>query len=326
MNEGQARQAILDGVKVTSQMVSLAKSSIRSTSSGVISSASLIDQVLTSNGLQFPAQVCIHPSQNPDPWLAQISGAFSWALAASEAIWSLVNEGFVIPNGNLFEWGKYIGWTDAPPGGGGTSSGWSFPELSIWVPVSLRCAPSLNGSKDQVLMNGDIYLRNLGVAGMHQDVSDAVLEAIQCFRAELFTASVAMLGKASEGAWLELGKALVDWFPNASATKIAKQILVLEDQNASTIKKIEAVKEIYNHRDITAVLEQTSEVSIADLRTVAVWSDAIRDSRNTIHFGVAPALPNTHEKVSALLIGAVPHLRVLYKLRSSAVALIFAHP
>jgi hypothetical protein len=304
-------------------MVYLTKGLIRSVSAGVISSTSLIDQVLGSNGLQFPAQVCIHPTQRPELQLAQISQAFSWSLAAAEAIWSLISGGSLLPNGPLYEWGKHIGWTDAPPGGGGTTSGWQFPELSISFPVTVRSAPSISGSADLTLMNGDIYLRNLGVSGMHQDISDAIHEAIKCFRAELFTASVAMLGKASEGAWLELGKALVDWFPNAAASKIAKQVQVLEDTNASTIKKIEAVKDIYNHRDITSQLEQESEVPIGELRNISVWSDAIRDSRNTIHFGVAPAMPNTHEKVSALLIGAVPHLRVLYKLRNTAIAMIF---
>jgi hypothetical protein len=52
-----------------------------------------------------------------------------------------------------------------------------------------------------------------------------------------------------------------------------------------------------------------------------VWSDAVRDSRNTIHFGVAPTTPNTYEKVAALLLGAVPNVRVLYQVKNAADAM-----
>lgn len=55
-----------------------------------------------------------------------------------------------------------------------------------------------------------------------------------------------------------------------------------------------------------------------DLKTVATWSDSVRDSRNTIHFGVASAIPNSYEKLTALLIGAVPMVRTLYQVKSAA--------
>ena len=51
-----------------------------------------------------------------------------------------------------------------------------------------------------------------------------------------------------------------------------------------------------------------------------IWGDAVRESRNSIHYGVNPAMSNTYEKVAALLIGAVPHLKLVYRLRAAAEA------
>ena len=325
MNEAQAKRSIIDGVKVTPHMVVLAKGIISSRTSGVTSSSSLEDMVLGANEIRFPIEICIHPLANPEFAVAQASAAFSWRLAVVEAIWSLIHEGMLLQQGNTTELTGHIRWTDASPSGsGGTSSGWTFPEFTVFVPVQVRTAPSFDGASDQVLVDGDLYLHNLNIGGMHEEVASSIREAIKCYRKELYTASVAMLGKASEGAWLELGKALIDWFPPEHASKIEKQVKILEEHSLSTIIKIKAINDIYNHRDIVKTLEEDSEVTSSDLRAVATWSDAIRDSRNTIHFGVAPALPNSPEKVSSLLIGAVPHLRVLYQLRRSAIANIFS--
>ena len=55
-----------------------------------------------------------------------------------------------------------------------------------------------------------------------------------------------------------------------------------------------------------------------NLNNVIVWADAVRESRNSVHYGAEPSMPNTYEKIAALLIGCVPHLRLLYRIRSAA--------
>jgi hypothetical protein len=153
---------------------------------------------------------------------------------------------------------------------------------------------------------------------MHREVSAAFREAVQCFRYELFTAAVTMLGKASEGAWLELGASLLASVPAGQESRFGKQKAVLEDPMIGTFRKIQAVLAIYDPQDVFRSVEQASGIKLQELRSVAVWSDAVRDSRNTIHFGVAAATPNTYEKIAALLIGAVSNVRVLYRLKEAA--------
>jgi hypothetical protein len=127
-----------------------------------------------------------------------------------------------------------------------------------------------------------------------------------------------MLGKASEGAWLELGASLLRIVPPTEEQKFSKQRNALEDPMMGPLRKVEAVITIYDHQELFGSIAKVSGVRLQELRTVAIWSDAVRDSRNTIHFGVAPTTPNTYEKVAALLIGAVPHIRILYRIKEAA--------
>jgi hypothetical protein len=153
---------------------------------------------------------------------------------------------------------------------------------------------------------------------MHPDVASAFQEAVKCFRNELFTAALAMLGKASEGVWLELGASLLACVPTHQQSKLNKQREVLEDPMKGTFRKIEAVLKMFDRQDIFGQVSASSGIRPRELHRVTVWSDSVRDSRNTIHFGVSPATPNTYEKVAALLIGTAPNVRILYRLKEAA--------
>jgi len=63
-------------------------------------------------------------------------------------------------------------------------------------------------------------------------------------------------------------------------------------------------------------------VTLQDLRNSVIWADAVRDSRNSVHYGATPAMPNSYEKVAALLISAVPYLRILYRIHDAVDTLV----
>jgi len=281
----------------------------------------LITQVLKANDVSQPTTVVIHESVDTASIVRNVIEAFNWRLAASEAIWSLIHGGFLISLGDARGNAPSIGWTTVIPGSGGMSSGWTFDEFTLPVPGLVRRAPSAKEGTDEFLSEPDLYMHSLGVANMHPDVASSFYEAVRCFRAELFTAALVMLGKASEGAWLELGAALLRIVPPSDEAKYSKQRGTLEDPMMGTFRKVEAVLTVYDHQELFGPLAKACGVRIQELRTVAIWSDAVRDSRNTIHFGVMPATPNTYEKLAALLIGAVSHVRILYRVKEGADAL-----
>lgn len=318
MDLSQAETAIRQGVEVTRQQVMIAKAIILNAATSNISSEDLIACVLKANEISLPATVVIHDSVDTASSVRAVVDGLSWRLAAAEGIWSLIHAGLLVPLSEARGKAPSIGWTTVVPGSGGMSSGWTFDEFTLPVPGRVRRAPSSKGGADQFLSEPDLYLHSLGVANMHADVDSSFREAVKCFRAELFTAALAMLGKASEGAWLELGSSLLQIIPPAEETKYAKQRSVLEDPTMGPLRKVEAVLTIYEHQELFGPIAKRSGVRLQELRTVAVWSDAVRDSRNTIHFGVSPATPNTYEKLAALLIGAVPHVRTIYRIKEEA--------
>lgn len=318
-NANDPESVIRSRVAVTRQKVMMAKAVVYEAALNHRSWDDLLTAVYEANSVVVPRPVCLHESVDIDAQLTAVANAISWRLATIEAIWSLVHSGLLISMGDVSARTATVAHTTIPPGGGsGMSGGWTFEEYALPAPSRVRRSPSSLADRNEFLSEPDLYLRSLDVSGMHADVAGAFAEAVRCFGHGLFTASLAMLGKASEGAWLELGAALVALIPASEQSRYAKPCAMLEDSMAGPYRKVEAVLAIFDHQDRFGDVARASGVKPKDLRPAAVWSDAVRDSRNTIHFGVAPAVPNTYEKVAALLLGAVPNVRLLYRLKNAA--------
>lgn len=247
-------------------------------------------------------------------------GYYSWSRAAAEAIWGLIHANVLLPaesvqadrhfslsytfnTGNSSQHGE---WTD-------------FDRYNIALPRTVERAPSLTDSSRLALANSDLYLDRLGIDGMGDEVSEALREAVACFRHELFGAAAALLGKASEGAWIELGAALMGAVPQDQAGSVATQRKTLDDAYASIQSKVAATCLLYE-RDLFADVVKHSGVKAKMLREAQQWTEVVRDSRNAIHFGVAAAFENNYEKISVLLLAAAQPLRYLYAIRSAAIA------
>jgi hypothetical protein len=315
MNAGEAETTIRSRVSVTQQRVVVAKAIAFGAATSTVTCDEVLAAVYQANQVVVPRSVVLHETVDTDAMLSKVADAISWRMATIEALWSLVHSGLLIAMGDVTTQSATVGWTTVVPGSGGTSAGWQFEDYALPVPSRVRCSPSSLNSPNQFLSEPDLYLHALGVPGMHAEVSGAFCEAVKCFRSELFTAALAMLGKASEGAWLELGASLIAAIPKSDETKYAKQRSILEDPMMGTYRKIEAVLTVFDHQELFGIASKSAGVRLQELRAVSVWSDTVRDSRNTIHFNVAPTTPNTYEKVAALLLGAVPYIRTLYQVK-----------
>jgi hypothetical protein len=315
----EGRKSILDRVKVTPQMVVVAKAMIFGASERQSDYGPLVKTVLDAQGLAWPEKVILHPSVDAQAAINAAAGVLSWSLASSEAIWALIHANLLLP-GPLSALGEpHLGWTTVAPGsGGGESSSWSFPECHLPVPQKVHRAPSSLNAGSYLLSDPDLFLHTLKIPNMHDEVTTALRESVKCFRQDLFTAAVAMLGKASEGAWLELGGSLLKWLPQAHHGVVKKQRATLEDVYAGPMQKVQAVLTLCDRADLFGPIMDASGIRKQELAAVAQWSDLVRDSRNTIHFGVTPAMPNTYEKVAALLLGVAQNMRVIYRLKGTA--------
>jgi hypothetical protein len=316
MRPDEAFEHLKRNIKVTRQRVTIAKAFILKNFEQ--NTSYLIDYFLQEMEARMPNQVVIHPTVDTDATLSQAAEAISWKLAACEAIWGLIATGLVIPgDSDLTEQLQTLGWTTVVPGSGGQSSGWHLEQLSLPVPRRILLPRSAQSQVDQPLSDPDLFLHSVDISNLSEEVDEALREAVRCFRHDLYLASLAMLGKASEGAWIELGLSLVKAITPDGPVNIEKVKSKIEDPFIGIGKKIIEIVKLYERKDLLESIQKTSGVTLQDLRNAVIWSDAVRESRNSVHYGVKPSMPNNYEKVAALLIGAVPHFRLLYKIMSA---------
>lgn len=311
MNASDAEKFVRERVRVTRQHVAIAKKILLRSTAQRLPSSTLVQSVLAAHGASIPSHIASHQVNDLPATLAGVATALIWQRAAQEALWALIHGGFFIPSGGQWTASVGVGYSTQNLG-----TGLNFEDLTLPVPNEVCRAPSL-GDGQEFLSDADLYLQTLNIPNMHREVQDALREAVNCFRSELYTAAVAMLGKGSEGSWIELGAALLA-AADAHAPALTKQREILDDPTAGTMKKIEAVMHMFDRRDIFGEIKEASGIRSQELRLAAVWSDTVRESRNTLHFGVAPSTPNTYEKVAALLLAAPQSLRVLYRLKNTA--------
>lgn len=311
-NDAEAEKYILENVSVTRQRLAVMKGLLLKNFQPY--APQMLENVLRELKANRPGRIVLHRDIDVESQLKQAADWLSWSLTGAEAIWGLVHSGVLIQtSSSLQSFAPTIDWTTVVPGSGGTSSGWQFDRLGVVFPAQV----SLSRLQDaqQVLADPDLYLQDLAIPKLHQDVEESLREAVRCFRNELYTACVVMLGKASEGAWIELGIALLNAMPESESGKLEESRQDLIGPNVGFAKKLRDILKLYETRqDVFKALGQQSGVTLDDLRVAMLWSDTLRDSRNVIHHRTEPAINQTYENVTTLLLVAAPHLRNLYRL------------
>lgn len=320
ISEAEVQKTISSQIRVTLQDVTLAKSYILKNFHA--NTDQILSRLLRDFDAQMPRAVVLHESVDLQPQVTQAIKSISWQLAFGEAIWGLLNTNILIPMDNdVHRIEPSLSWTTVVPGGGGTSSGWRFEEHAISIPAHVRLVPSMGNQTPQPLSNPDLYLADIEIPDLHKDVEESLREAVRCFRYELYIPCLAMLAKASEGAWTELGLSLLEvdpTNPSLSREKREKTREMIVSPDSSVVKRIRAVLELYDRQDVFSDVKKRSGFDNRALRGVSIWADVVRDSRNAVHYGAEPATQNTYEKVAALLLGAVQNLQIIYGIRRAA--------
>lgn len=313
MNPEQAEKSLICKVNVTSQMVAYAKSYFLDNFQS--RTDQLVKALLESVEARKPEKVVIHSSVNIEEQLSKAAKYISWRLAGREAIWGLVSNNCFIPDLSTHDSGDFnLDWTTVIPGSGGISAGWRFEQFSLPIPRKIFLRPSGIRRTDQPLSDPDLYMHELDIDGLNDDIESSLREAVLCFKNELYLGCLALLGRVAEGAWIELGISLADVIPDGSAIQKDKLKECMEDQFSGIGKKIYEVLKAYERKDVFGDIYKNSNYKPSDLKSCVVWGDAVRESRNSIHFGAEPSMSNSYEKVSALLIGTMPNIKVIYSI------------
>ena len=320
MSPDDAKNYIIEKICVQRQKVTVAKGFVLKNFEP--NTDGLIHSFLSSVGVEMPIQVVLHRTIDPIPVLDGVADYISWKLALCEAIWGLISTGSIFPASSRF-CGETTGiqYTTVVPGSGGQSGGIQFPELSLLVPGQLAWPPSSVLDAEQPITDPDVYLHELSLPNLPPQIESALREAVKCFRHDLYLSCLTMLVRASEGAWIELGLSLARAAPGLGyddQTKLDQITEKLESPFVGIAQKIRIVLQQYEDQATFSSLAKESGVKLQEIRDCANWTDCVRESRNSIHYGVNPAMTNRYEKVGVLLIGAVPHIKTLCSLTVSA--------
>jgi hypothetical protein len=220
MNQVQARQYVVDNVTVTRQQFLLMKSLLLKHYHP--QTEQMLYSAIKEIGAQKPSAALLHSTVDAAPVLIQLIGWISWGIAGCEALWSLVHSDLLISAASsVNDFHTQIEWTTIIPGSGGERSGWNFPEFKVSYPHLVTRPRSAN--TPSVLCDPDLFLNEIAIPGIHAEVSEALRDAIRCFRSELYLPALVMLGEASEGAWIELGLAVIAALPEEERAKHEKQ-------------------------------------------------------------------------------------------------------
>lgn len=280
----------------------------------------VLDQFLTTNEASTPATIIIHPQWDASSDIQKVILSISYKACFCEAVFSLIHSGFFIPNSHTFTVGTNISYTSIRPGyrEGGSSSGWNFPDWRYEIPDHLRVSGFLQGA-NSVLAVPDVFLRQLSIPNLDVDVQAALFDAVRCFRTELYTPCLAMLMKATEGAWIELGLALIAFLPTEQQKKYDRFKDDFISPYSSAAKIIKEVVELYEKQDLFAELRKRSGINLEKVRDAAEWSNRVRENRNAVHYGFSMDFPNNYEKVATMLLGVPTHFKTIYGLIGQAI-------
>lgn len=311
MRPDDAEKAILDCVAVSRADIAAAKAFFIKDAER--DTARLIAKWITANGVEYPEPVPVR-GESIDDDLRKVARALSLKLAASYAVWELIGTGCLTPAGEMHEETPHVGYTTIIRGSGGESAGWGFDKLTFSYPT--RIYRPIEAARRGVFTDGDLYLQGLGLADLHPGIEEALREAVQCFRYDLFTGAVAMLGAASEGVWIELGRALANACPGSSKSQKIDNALDTSSRGLGYLVK--QIIEMCENRNETGDILKQGDVTLAEVRSAALWWDTVREARNVLHWGVESAFANSFDKVSVLMLSAASHLRTLWKIRTAA--------
>lgn len=317
INQEDVQQRIADSVKVTRLDIAIAKSFIVKSNphraSEVLRAFEQDRESLSSGPMVINLSVDIAPQ------IVRAVDHIRWRLAFVEAIWGLCHAGILIAaSGSLETVALELGYTD-----GGYSGSLRLPDYPTAVPSEVRLAISAASGATLELSDGDLFLAALDVANLELEIAVSLREAVKCFRHDLYLPCLAMLARASEGAWTELGLALLNFLKAAPEhsqlppERRENMRQTIEGTDASVVRKMRTVLELYKIGGLFAQVQKESRSSAADLEGVYIWSDAVRTSRNAVHYGVEPAMQNSYEKVGVLLLATAQHLRTIYSIRGA---------
>lgn len=239
--------------------------------------------------------------------LEGLARSISLRKALFQAVWELISSGDLVPVGECKTWTPQVGY-DTRGGGYSNSERGGLPLDSITFPYVTEVfrLPRPGG----LPTDADIFLRGIDCTTLHPGIRDAIGQALLCFQRGLYMPATAMLAAAAEATWTECGQRVAAKLPSP------KLDAVVNDAYASISKKVTETRKVLEAADGKALLK-TAGRTVADVINAEVWTTALRDRRNALHWDKAKSFVVGHSEAADLLLSAPQHLATLEAIRAA---------
>ncbi len=300
---------------VNSHKVTLAKRFILNQQENILVSEKILNDFLKKENQELPKTIINHKDYPLKPQLQSLADYLSFKIAFCEAIYELININHFIPCGSFDSIKDHIQET-TDVGNGGSTAGISLDEFVIPVPSKL-IKPFSKRCQECLLYDSDMYCNEMKIENADKEVVLAIKESVKCFKHLLFQPAIMMLGRALEGAWIEMGLSLIRFYKcnlkSEDREKLENKLLGLD----SFSWKVNEIVKLAEKKDVYKEIYDESCLSLMDIREAQIYTQIFLESRNIIHYGAKISLPNTYEKVSMLLIGATRYFPILYRIKKT---------
>ncbi len=243
----------------------------------------------------------VFPTPEYHATIAQMARGFSLRMAMYQAVWELIASGEVVPIDTAKEWTPEVGYHIH----NGRSS-MRLDALKTYFMPEIQRLPQIDG----VPGDADIFLHGVDCRTLHPGIREAIDQSLGCFRRGLYMPATAMLAAAAEATWTECGVKVAAKLGNAKLDG------VVSDPYASISKKVTETRKALDAPDGRAILKATDR-TIADVNNAELWTTALRERRNALHWDKAKSFVADHSETGTLLMAAPQHLGTLEAIRAT---------
>lgn len=296
MNSADAATQIQSLVAITREDIARAKSWISQSSGN--NTTQMVDEWIRQHGIAEIRHVDTDSADSHEV-LKRYARVVSIQVAFFKGIWELVAAGSLIPL-QPFKWVPHLERRTAR-----SRDGIDLRALACTVPENVDRFPSFLDKID----DPDIFLKGIDIVSLHHGIQEAIAQSLECFKRGLYMPATAMLGAATEAAWTECGKAVSAQLGDAALSTLIGNPLT------SVSKIVTEVSKALEQKTSKALLEASGR-TMHKVRDAQIWTVALLERRNALHWSKANSFIADHSETGTLLMAAPQHIGTLEAIRS----------
>jgi hypothetical protein len=262
----QAAQHVTSSISVTREDIARAKDWIVQAPGH--NTSGMVDDWLRQQGIADLRDVNTDAEDCRDT-LSAVARAYSVRFAFYQAAWELISAGVLIPPGSIGTWDPPLGYRTSHGAGG-----IPLRNLACPFPDKLHRLPFALVQPADV----DIFLKGINCRDLHSGIHEAIEQSLACFRRGLYLPATVMLAAATEATWTECGSAVAT---NQSDAKLAA---TLADPYTGFARVVSDTRKVLEHKNAKPLLAKAG-LSFHQVNDAEIWTTALRDRRNALHWG-----------------------------------------